>query len=128
MAMNKKEQAEFHALRTELAIVSALRWTAPVERDLPPPASGERMSSYTSGFDFNAHSVTVSPAWSSSTVHSIGYAAPSKYSASQNCRTLFSTKLKALQAMRYEVELASAKKLAGIDKMIAEETNSKEQS
>lgn len=119
MAMNKKEQAEMQALRDKLALVSALRWTEPVARDLPPPST---FNGETSGFEFNSYSGTVLPAWSNSSAHGIGRPSREKgYSASQNSRTLFSTRLLALKALRHEVEIEAAKKLAKIDSEIEAE-------
>lgn len=123
MAMNKKEQAEMKALRDELAIVSALRWTEPVKKDLLPP---DGHAKYTSGFEINPYNLDVSPAWSGSVHHKIGHAEPNGSSAYQNSRPLFSNKMRALKALRHAVELESAKKLAKIDAMIKEEHTAQE--
>lgn len=119
MAMTKKERAEFDAMRVKLATLAALRWTEPVKRDLPSPLSSSIGDGYTSGYDFNAYSLEIMPAWSQSVRHGLRAAAPSRHgSASQNGRALFSTPLLALQAMRHAVELESAQKLAKIDMLI----------
>jgi hypothetical protein len=106
------------ALERELREAKALRWTDPVRKDVPPPAAG----STTSGFVFNAHNGSVSPAWSKSVAHGIGSHAPqSQCSGSQNGISMFSSRLLALRALRHEVERESAKRLAAIDKEIEAE-------
>lgn len=119
MAMNKKELAEFEALKRQAAVNRALRWTKPVARDLPPP---EKFSETTHGFDFNTYNASVFPAWSSSVTHGTGIYDKKTRSASQNCCSLFSTEVLALRALRHALENEAAKKLADIDARIAELT------
>jgi hypothetical protein len=126
MAMNKKEQAAMAALQDELRKAKALRWTEPVKKDVPPPTGG--ISALTSGFVFNAYSARVDPAWSSCVTHGVGMPAPSnRYSGSQNCISMFSTRLLALRALRHAVELETATKLAGIDLQIEKELSATNQ-
>jgi hypothetical protein len=118
MAMNKKEQEQMTALQKALRLAKALRWTEPVAPDLLPPHA---FNKETSGFAFNTHSGTVSPAWSDSVSHSIGHAsreAMGRSSASQRSSPLYSTRLRALRAMRAVVEKEVAERLAAIDAKI----------
>lgn len=113
MAMNKKEQAEFAALKEEVCIARALRFTDPVSPDVAPPKFG-RLST---GFLF-AGTRGVEVACSSSTGHAYGR---DDKTTTQNPRWLYSTKLLALRAMRHEREIICARELARIDKEIEEE-------
>lgn len=122
MAMTKKERAEFDAAIERANMLGALRWSAPVKKDVPPP---EQYKDFSSGWDCNAHAVKVYEVWSSSVVHGYG-AQPDGRSASQNSIWCYSTRLLALMALRHQVELESAKKLAAIDKMIEAEMNGKQ--
>lgn len=112
MAMNKAEKAQLEeALRQ-----AAFRRTGPVERDLPPPeyATGD----YTQGWDINLHTGTAFEAWSGVVSHGTGKApTPGKRysSASQNPCRLYSTKAKALAALRYLIEERAATDLRNID-------------
>lgn len=118
MAMNKKEQAAFEALQTELREAKAMRFTDPVSHDLAPPTS---RAPDTSGWTFNSYSGTVAQAWSSSIYHGYGPARTKNGSASQNPISLYSTKRLALRALRHSVEKECAAKLARIDRLIDEE-------
>lgn len=120
--MNKTEKAAFEKLQEEARITKALRFTEQIDPDIPRPEKGE-----TSGFLFNAYSVRVRYARSDS-VHHATSDSPiperNKYSSgwSQNGRALYSSRLLALKAMRHEVERECAKKLAGIDLKIEQES------
>ena len=119
MAMNKKEQAAMKAAIDRAELLAALRWTEEVPKDLPPPDFGD---SHTSGWYANSYSTVASPAWSKRVSHGIGQPEPHpRNSASQQGICLYSTKLRALQALRHTVELECAKKLLHIDKQIAKE-------
>lgn len=110
MAMTKKERE---------AMEAALRWTAPVERDVRPPKEWDRRSL---GWDMNSHSGTVREAWSEINSHGDGHAAKPDihyYSASQGCRSLYSTKALALAALRHELELKAAASLLAVDRQLA---------
>lgn len=118
MAMTKKEGEYVEQLEKELRIRSAFRWTGPVPKDVPVPD----YSVETSGFVYNAHSHTVSPAWSSSVCHGIGYSSRKDgHGASQRGIPLYSTRLLALKGLRHEVVRIAATDLAKIDAMIATE-------
>lgn len=116
MAMNKKELARMAELEKELREAKALRFTELVEKDIPVPKWNESSS----GFIFNAYLMNVSPAWSNSVHHGIGYATEkehraSRSSASQRGIEMYSTRLLALRAMRNVVEQKAAAELAKID-------------
>jgi hypothetical protein len=105
-------------------LLSALRWTSPVKPDVPPPISG----AYTEGWTYNAHSMRVEIAWSSVSRHGIGYApsASEKYrTASQRPKWLFSSRDKAIAALRHDIENASAELLLRCDKMMDNESDRK---
>jgi hypothetical protein len=114
--MNKKEQAQVEAMKTKLMRLAAFRMTSPVERDLDPPAafSGEIVN----GWDYNVYWGVVLKACSSSIHHSLGNW---DKTTSQNSRRLFSTKMLALKALRYETEQQCMTKLAAIDRAIEQE-------
>jgi hypothetical protein len=119
MAMTKKEQAEFKAAIDRAELLAALRWTSLVEKDVPPPQN--RMDGYSEGWDFNSSNQTVRLCWSSCIYHGEGPAPKigERYkSASQNPMWLFSTKEKALAAMRHEIEKKAATDLLAVDRQI----------
>jgi hypothetical protein len=120
MAMNKKEQAAFDDLQAQLRIAKALRFTEPVKTDVPIPESF-RDSSLAKGWLYNAYvsgNPRVEKSCSSSVHHSFGN--DDKTTTQGACR-LYSTKLRALRAMRHEVEQRVAKILADIDAEIEAE-------
>lgn len=117
--MTKKEKAEFDAAIRRAETIAALRWTWPVEKDLPIPEWGKQ----TSGFDFNLYSMEVVERWSEYSAHGLG---PKRLGvASQNGRQLFSTRALALKALRHAVEKEAAENLLKIDKMITDELSNK---
>lgn len=118
MAMNKKEQAELAALKKQIALAMALRWTDPVKPDVPPPSGSVR---YSYGWLTGGAYEHSTQAWSSSVTH--GRSAPEKAgrNGSQNCRHLYSTRLLALRARRHEMECDFAKQLADVDAEISKE-------
>lgn len=116
MAMTKKEQAAMQAAIDRAETLAALRWTWPVERDVDVPLQG-----YSEGWDYNAHSMRVWQGWSDRVAHGEGKAPEAgKYrSGRQGGRRMFSTKSRALAAMRHEVEQKSAADLMQVDRQIA---------
>lgn len=117
MPMNKKEREEFEAMKQALRIARAMRFTTPVAPDVPPPKG----SGSTSGWLHNSYRGAAIQAWSESVSHGLG--GPDRKSTgggSQNSRPLFSTELLALKAMRHEMEMDFAKKLAQVDRLIEE--------
>lgn len=119
MAMTKKEKAEYDAAIKRAETLAALRWSSPVEKDVPVPTYPD----HTTGYGFNDYYCTVYEMWSESVSHGHG-PYPGKgvaRSASQNGRSMYSTRLLALRALRYAVECEAARKLREIDLQIAEE-------
>tara|TARA_R100001510_G_scaffold25356_1_gene22240 strand:- start:338 stop:757 length:420 start_codon:yes stop_codon:yes gene_type:complete len=101
--------------RAALHVVRALRWTdAQTMRDVPKPR-GEGM---TTGWNYNSHTRVAMPMWSTSVTHGHGH---ERKSGSQQGIALFSTKLRALRALRRAVEVDCARKLAAIDEQIRAE-------
>lgn len=120
MAMNKKEKAEFEAAKKEALVNRALRWSDVVSRDVAPPAGGALERAI--GYDFNEYSVETFRAWTSCVSHGKGHPEKGQWlSGSQRPRSLYSSPLLALKAMRNAVEMESAEKLARIDAQIAAE-------
>jgi hypothetical protein len=113
--MTKKEQAEMDELRNQLAKAKAFRFTEQANEDVMPPSGFEKLST---GWLFNAHSKRVDVACSSSTGHAWGQ---NDRTTTQQPRRLYSTKLLALKALRYELEQKFAAELAEVDKRIQEE-------
>jgi hypothetical protein len=118
--VNKKEQEEVKALQLQidglkhaLEIVKSLHWTTPVERDVPVP---EWPVAESTGWDYNARTLRVWAAWSTSSAH--GELDSNSVSGSQQGRALFSTPRLALQAMRHVVEQEAALRLQVVDMMI----------
>ena len=126
MAMNKKEQAAMKEAIDRADLLAALRWTDPVNKDIPAPLYSFKSSDgkrYTEGWDFNAYSKKVYQAWSECVAHGTGpYPVDNKNRhGSQNAISLFSTKLLALKAMRHSVERQAAADLMAIDRLIEKE-------
>ncbi|CUJ97984.1 Uncharacterised protein [Achromobacter sp. 2789STDY5608615] len=119
MAMTKKERETFAALEQRLRVTAALRWTEPVGPDTKPPEAG----AYATGFFINVHTREVGAGWTSSVVHGRGeLPAPGTYrSGSQGGRSLYSSRLLALRALRHQVETSAATWLADIDRKIEAE-------
>jgi hypothetical protein len=122
MAMNKKEKAEMEALRRDIAVALSLRWTEPVPHDVPAPV---KYGTHTIGWTFNVAGMWVRQAWSDTTSH--GYAAeypppgtPGR-SGIQRSIPLYSTKIRALRALRAALEVECAERLLRVDVMIAQE-------
>lgn len=128
--MTKKEAADLAALQQQLRdaqeqtrIAKALGFSGAVKPEtVPPPQSG-----HFNGWHFNVHrdGGEVARAWSAAVCHGSGHLPsgprPRESSAAQNGRALYRTKLDALTALRLEVEMECAKRLARIDRMIEEE-------
>lgn len=118
--MTKKERQYVSDLQNELLIAKALRFTNPVPPDIEPPdAFGELRK----GWLFNVYSMVVVKACTSSVFHSYGN--DSKTDA-QGSLHLYSTKLRALMALRNSMEKDYATRLARVDRMIEEERKNEE--
>jgi hypothetical protein len=117
MAMTKKEREQMDAAIQKAELLAALRWTAPVEKDLPPP---DKSGEYSEGWDCNLSAQRVYVAWSDYVGHGSGHA-PINYSqrnGSQKSIWLYSTREKALAALRHAIEKEAASKLLACDKQI----------
>lgn len=127
--MNKKEQAAFTELQEQLRLAKALRWTEPVSADIEPPKSitqerlrkGWLYNGYIGGYGSSGR---VDRACTSCSSHSFGN---DDKTTTQRPRWLYSTKLRALKAMRHDIENQVAKILANIDEQIEEESTSSAQ-
>jgi hypothetical protein len=123
MAMNKKEQAYFEQLLT----VAALRYTADVNPDIPVPGTCSKESK---GFMFYGES-GMCPRIEKIISSSVNHRTEGSSCGSQGGVYLYSSKLRALKAMRRETEKICARKLRDIDIMIEKEekesTHNKEQ-
>jgi hypothetical protein len=123
MAMTKKDQAEMKAAQEALKVainradtLAALRWTAPVRRDVDVPKDG-----YSEGWDYNAWTRDVFIGWSTNISHGTGPAPEvgKHRSGAQQPRRYYSTQALALAAMRHEIEQKAAADLLKIDRQIA---------
>ena len=121
--MTKKDQAEMQAAQAAMKAaidradtLAALRWTAPVRRDVGVPKDG-----YSEGWDYNAWTREVFTGWSGTVSHGKGPApeAGEHRSGSQQPRRYYSTQALALAAMRHEIEQKAAADLLKIDRQIA---------
>ena len=113
MAMNKLEKQMVEDLRVKCA----LRWTSPVEPDVPVPESCE----LSTGFlpcAARSDSARVDVACSDRVHHGVG---TNTKTTSQGTRRLHSTRLLALRALRYEVEQYCAGLLRQVDAQIEAE-------
>lgn len=120
MAMTKKEQAEFEELRQQLLLAKALRFTEQVERDLHPPqdekiVNGWNYNDYIGDFFYSPR---VEKACTASNMHGNG---KWNHTNARRAQFLFSTRLKALRALRCAVEQKVASILAKIDAEIEKE-------
>jgi hypothetical protein len=111
--MTKKEQRQVDETIAGLKLQVALRWTEPVAPDVPPP---DGSSALTVGWltCYNR----VEPACSSCVHHGSG---TTTRTTTQGARTLFSTRLRALKALRHEMELRFAAELRQLDAQIETE-------
>ena len=125
MSMTKKEKAAFDAAIKKAETLAALRWTSPVKKDVLPPNVNEPSTNrYTKGWVFNSYNMSVSTAWSSCIHHGSGEPPGNgKHgSSSQMPICMYSTKAKALAALRHELENKYARDLYEIDKLIQQDS------
>ena len=110
--LTKKQLAEQRDREREARIQAALHWTpAPDGPDVPIPTDWQGLSTgWLVGYD------GVAPGCSSTVHHSYGR---TDRTDSQNPRPLYSTKLRALRALRSQVERRCAEQLATVDAQIA---------
>lgn len=113
--LSKKKQAELLRLERESRIRAALHWTEVAEGpDVQPPTGFNELAT---GYMFNVYSLRVDSACSSAASHAIGR---TDKTTSQRSLALFSTRLRALRALRNAAERRCAEQLADIDRMIEE--------
>ena len=120
--MTKKEKAAMQAAIDRADLLAALRWTSPVEPDVEPPEFGD----YSEGWRFNECTRVVEIGWSTSVSNGFGPAPRGKErwsSGSQHSARLFSTKARALAAMRHVLERQYASALMCIDRVIRAEAD-----
>lgn len=123
MAMNKAEQAAFEALRHEIRLCQALRFSeAPEPQRMDLPERG-----HLNGWLFNAYSTTVQKAWTQRVSHGDGHPTDDeianrwkshKWMGSQNGVRLYATERDALIALRKKKEREFAEALAKLDALI----------
>ncbi|WP_105601382.1 hypothetical protein [Cronobacter sakazakii] len=118
MAMNKKEKELYDdALRMQ-AINRALRWSDyDDDKDVNPPVD---FGAYANGWSVNRGTMSVYKSWSSKVFHGDGWVneGESHKHASQNPIKQYSTKEKALKALRVFMESKFASLLLDVDKQI----------
>ncbi len=114
---SKKAERVIEATRGAMHIVRALRWTdAETKPDLDKP---DGYGTTIHGWEFNAYAQKVRRMWSQGSRHGDGD--DPRKGGSQRGIALYSTKLRALRALRRAVEVDCARKLAAIDEQIREE-------
>jgi hypothetical protein len=102
---------------TERARISAaLHWSddSDIAPDVPPP---ERWNELTTGWTFNSYGRRVEVACSSSVYHAVGR---TDKTTAQRPLSLYSTRERALRALRVALEREFATELAKIDRLLEE--------
>jgi hypothetical protein len=112
MALTKKEAAAHAEQIDKLTLRLALCWTPKVTPDIPPP---EKFDMLHKGW-LDCHN-RVEPACSSTIHHGFSHEGPN----SQQPRSLYSTRLLALKALRNDMEERFARELMRVDTLIAQE-------
>lgn len=116
--LSKKKQADLAQQEQEARIRAALHWTETAEGpDVMPPLPSDPLAT---GYVFNAYVLRVDVACTSSAFHAIGRIDRIEL---QRPMRLYSSRLRALLALRNVVERECAERLAKIDQLIAEEEN-----
>lgn len=121
MAMNKKEQAAYDAAIRSAEVNRALRWSDySTKTDVPPPKGTHKLTKgWTARFWIGCDSIwrAVGKACSSSIYHGFDW----EKTSSQNPKSLYSTRLLALQSARRQAEIKFAEMLADFDAEIEKE-------
>ena len=121
--MTKKEKAAMQAAIDRADMLAALRWTSPVEPDVEPPGC----AGYSEGWRFNEHTRVVEIGWSTGVSNGFGPAPKGegrRSSGSHHSTRLYSTKARALAAMRHVLERKYATELMSVDRAIRAEAES----
>lgn len=117
--MTKKELEKIEKALTE----ASLRYTAEVKPDITPPSIYLDSNEIRNGYAFNEPSLRVTEACTSSIYHNdFGW----DKTTTHGSRSLYSSRLLALKAMRNECEKQCAFKLRQIDRMIEKEIDDQE--
>ena len=111
MAMNKTEKKQVEDLKR----IAALRWSDPVEPDVGIPGCGETRGFVPSTW---GNSPTVAHALSNSVFHATDVDQMPAKTTSQRPIMMHSTRLLALQQLRYLVADDCARRLKRVDDMI----------
>lgn len=121
MAMTKAEQKRMADLESDLVLAKALRWPdyKPLRLDAAAIAAAKDWGDVTAAWWFNAHNLSVGDGCFSSNAHSTH--GITKTTTQQVGGPWFETKRDALMALRIEMTMDAAKKLARIDALIAQE-------
>ena len=121
MAMNKREKQALADAQQAAKVHRALRWSFPAssvlrwetERDLDPPTWQSNVK-HVLGWDLNLHRILSGYGPSPTLTGAV-------FKAWSSSRTLYSTRLRALRALRCELEQWAAERLAAIDDAIEAE-------
>lgn len=97
----------------QIQVCAALHWTDDndIAPDVPPPTGWNEL---TTGWTFNAYARWIDVACSSSFAHAVGR---TDKTTAQNSRALYSTRARAVRALRCAVERECAELLLKIDGM-----------
>jgi hypothetical protein len=121
MAISKKEQKRFDDITQELRLLSAFHLTAKAEPpDVPRPKNS---SDFLCGYTINEYTRKVLPSLTKSHYHGTNFeneGFPNK-TTTQGGLDLFSSKLKALRALRNLVERQCCEMLLAVDEKIEKE-------
>ncbi|EDW2616369.1 hypothetical protein HAX88_001344 [Salmonella enterica] len=118
MAMNKREKEQLENAVRLMDINRSLRWSDyGADRDVGVPDS---ITQYVNGWSINTYSCRVYKSWSSTVSHGDGWVENEERprSASQKGIAQYSTKEKALKALRHCMEMKFAEALYEIDQQI----------
>ena len=119
MAMNKREKEQLENAVRLMALNRSLRWSDyRPDRDVGTPDS---ISKYVNGWSINTYSFRVYKTWSSSVSHGDGWVENEERprTSSQKGIAQYSTKDKALKALRHCMEMKFAEALYEIDQQIS---------
>ncbi len=118
MAMNKREKEQLENAIRLMMINRSLRWSDySADKDVAAP---EDYREYVNGWSINTYTMRVYKTWSSAIYHGDGWVLDGERPshASQNPIIQYSSKEKALQALRHCMEMKFAEALYEIDKKI----------
>lgn len=113
----EREREAQAAIEQARRISAARRWTddSDIEPDVPPPSGFNEL---TTGWVYNAYARRIDVACSSSVSHAIGR---TDRTTTQGARALYSTRERALRALRVALERQFAEELAKVDALLERE-------